>query len=278
MEKRFRISLLLLMLLPMLLTGSVIAEDTGITLKQAVQVAWTINSQSTGTTPGEGTNIVDVAQANTVALNVAEVVIDLDFARIKYQYLAEQQKNLKLEAEKADIDFKMGKIDAKVRDGLKQKVIQNDFDLNFYKMQIDNGEKGFQRLTGTPISANFNYQDSYLIADAGKLSLPPSATQDKDLKALEKQLNDVITAFSNLGALVTAYIDAGEKLTETENDFKTGKVANNELEAAEVDKERARIEALEGKAQYSKLLYEMDCNLQGHISRDVKKLSDPIFQ
>ena len=278
MEKRFTLLLLFLVLLPMLLTGSAIAEDTGATLKQAVQAAWTMNTQSTGLIPGEGTSVLDVSQANTIAANVAEVIIDLDFARQKYQYLAEQQKMLKLKADKADIDFKVGKIDAKTRDGLKQEVTQNDFDLNFYKMQIDNGEKGYLRLTGTPISANFNYQDSYLIADAGKLSLPPSATLDKDPVALEKQLYDVIAAYSKLAASISAYIDAGEKLSKTENDFKTGKAANNEFEAAKVDKEKARIEALEGKAQYSKVLYEMDCSLQGYISRDVKKLSDPIFQ
>lgn len=278
MKKRFTISLLLLLVLPlMLMTGSAIAEDTGTTLKQAVQAAWTLKAQSTDITSEEGTSIVDVSQANTIASSVAEVIIDLDFAYKKYQYLEEQQKILKLKAEKADNDFKVGKIDAKARDGLKQEVIQNDFDLNFYTMQIDNGEKGFLRLTGTPISANFNYEDSYLIADAGKLSLPPSATQDKDPKALEKQLNDVIAAYSKLAALVAVYIDAGEKLSKAENDFKTGKVANNEFEAAKGDKEKARIAALEEKAQYSKLLYEIDCSLQGYISRDVKKQSDPIF-
>ena len=265
MNKRFTVLLLfLLVLLPMILTGSVRAEDTGATLKEAVRVALTLDSQAT--------------PANTVALNVAEVVIDLDFARKKYQSLEDRQKILKLEADQADNDFKMGKIKAKARDALKQEVIQNDFDLNFYKMQIDNGEKGFQRLTGISIPANFAYDGSYLITDASKLTLPPSVTQGKDAKALEKQLNDAIVAFSKLGTLISAYIDAGEKLVEAEDDFKTGKVSNTELEAAKVTKEKARIDALEGKAQYSKLLYEMDCSLQGVISRDVKKLSDPIFQ
>lgn len=265
MEKRFTVlQLFLLILLPMILIGPVLAEDTGATLKEAVRIALTLNSQAT--------------QANTVALNVAEVVIDLDFARENYQFLEERQKILKLEADQADIDFKMGKIKAKIRDGLKQEVIQNDFDLNFYKMQIDNGEKSFQRLTGTSIPANFAYDGSYLITDASKLSLPPSVTQGKDAIALEKQLNDVLVAFSKLGALISAYIEAGEKLAETENGFKTGKVGNKELETAKVDKEKARIDALEGKAQYSKLLYEMDCSLQGAISRDVKKLPDSIFQ
>ena len=279
MEKRFTRALLpLLVLLPMLLTGSALAEDTGATLKQAVQAALTMNSESAGSGAGKGGDSLDVSQANTIASIVAEMIIDLDFAHQKYKYLEGQQKVLKLEADKAENDFKLSKIDAKTRDGLKQEVTQNDFDLNFYKMQIDNGEKNFQRLTGTPISANFDYKDSYLITDASKLSLPPSAIQNKDAKALEKQLNDAIAAYSKLGTLILAYIDAGEKFSKAENDFKTGKVANNEFDAAKVDKDKARIEALEGKAQYSKLLYEMDCSLQGAISRDVKKLSDPIFR
>ncbi|MGI6119641.1 MAG: hypothetical protein ACOYIB_03560 [Desulfosporosinus sp.] len=273
MKKSFITFLLLLVLLLMILACPAIAKDTRVTLKQAIEVALLKNK----THPGDNGNL-DVTQANTVALNLAEVVIDLDFARKKYQSLVEQQKMLQQEVDKAENDFKIGKINAKTLDALKQKVIRNDFDLNLYKMQIDNGEKSFQRITGTPISEDFDYNSSYLIVDASTLSLPPSVTQGKDAVALEKQLNDVIAAYRNLGTLIIAYIDAGEKLTETENEFKTGKVGQEKLEAAIVDKEKAKIDALEGKAYYAKLLYELDCNLQGFISRDVKKISNPIFQ
>jgi hypothetical protein len=243
----------------------------------AVQAALVKNAQVTTATSEDGTVIPDVSRANAIALDLAEVVIDLDFARNKYQFLDERQEVLKLAADQADIDFRMGKIKAKTRDSLKQEVVKNDFDLNLYKMQIDNGEKSFQRLTGATIPANFDFDGSYLIMDAAKLSLPPSVTEDK-AAALEKKLNEAITAYSKLGTLITAYIDAAEKLTETENDFKTGKVGNKELEAVKIEKEKARIDALEGKAAYSKLLYQLDCGLQGYISRDVKKISDPIFQ
>lgn len=281
MGKRFSVILLFLLalLFPVLLTSTAVAEDTGIgTLKQAVQAAWAVNSQSTGATAGEGTAAFDVSQANSIALNVADVVIDLDFAQQKYQYLAARENTLKLAADQADTDFKIGKIDAKTRDALKQQVIQNDFDLNYYQMQIDNNNKEFHKLTGTQISPNFDYAGAYLIADAGKMSLPLSATQGKDSQATEKQLNDVIDAFKKLGDRVAAYIDAGEKLSQTENDFKTGKAGNEDLEVAKAGKEQARIDALEEKAQYSKLLYGLDCSLQGYISRDVKGISDPIFQ
>lgn len=278
MKKRFKVSLLLLLVLFLMsLTGLAIAEDVDGSLKQAVQAAWAMKSQSIAA-PSENGSTIDVSQANTIASSVAEVIIDLDFALKKYQYLQEQQEMLKQKADKADNDFKTGKIDVKTRDSLKQEVTQNDFDINLYKMQIDNAEKSFLRLTGMPISTNFNYAGSYLIADAAKLSLPSSLILDKDPKVLEQQLNDAVAAYGKLADLVSAYIDAGEKLSETENDFKTGKVADSEFEAAKAEKEKARIEALEGKAEYSKLLYELDCSLRGYISRDVKKVSDPIFQ
>lgn len=276
--------LLISVLLLVILTGSAIAGGTEAgntevnTLIKAVQAAWQKNTQLTGTAPEEGTAAPDVSQANAIALDLAEVIIDLDFARNKQQFLEERQKILKTEADQADLDFKMGKIKAKTRDSLKQEVIINDFDLNLCKMQIDNGGKIFQGLTGVPIPTDFDFGGSYLIVDAGKLSLPPSATGDNNAAAYEKQLNEAITAYNKLGSLIAAYIEAAEKLADTENGFKTGKVGNKELEAAKMEKEKAKIDALEGKAAYSKALYQLDCSLQGYISRDVKKISHPIFQ
>ncbi len=278
MEKRIKGLPLLILVLLVTFAGSAIAGGTEVTaLEKAVQAAWLKNAQLTTETLEDGTVIPNVSQANAIALELAEVVIDLDFARNKYQFLEERQKVLKPAAEQADIDFKMGKIKAKTRDSIKQEVVKNDFDLNLYKMQIDNGEKSFQRLTGTTMPANFDSAGSYLIVDAGKLSLPPSVTEDK-AAALEKKLNEAITAYSKLGTLITAYIDAAERLAETENAFKTGKAGNAELEAAKLGKEKTRIDVFEGKAAYSKILYQLDCGLQGYISRDVKKVSNPIFQ
>ncbi|MDQ7096746.1 hypothetical protein REC12_24440 [Desulfosporosinus sp. PR] len=264
MRKKIALFVVLSLILTIIPGGPLIAADSGIgTLNQAVQAAWSVNSQSAA----------DVAQANTTALNVADTVIDLDFAQAKVASLETEEAMLKQQADQADMEFKMGKIDARTLDSWRQEVTQNKFDLNFQQMKVDNGKKEFQKLTGQAIAPDFDYQAAYLITDAGKLSLPPSADQTQ-----EKQLNDAIVAFSNLGNLIADYIKAGDKLNQTENDFKTGKAGQADLESAQADKEKARINALEGKADYSKLLYGLDCSLQGDISRTLKKLPNPIFR
>lgn len=278
MKKNYKKLILMLIVFPMLLTGSVKAESTEPkTLRQAVQAAQT-TIRMTAPLVGQVSSIPDAAQANTSALTVAEVVIDIDIARKKFNYLGEKQEMLKLKVEKASNDFKMGKINAKALDELRQEAIINDFDLNHCKMLIDNGQKEYQRLTGTPISVEFDYEGAYLIVDAGGLTLPPNVAQGKDAKELERQLSDVVASFSSLGSTISAYIDSGEKLAAAENEFKTGKVTNDELEAVKAGMKKARINAFEGKAQYSKLLFRLDCSLHGFISREVKKISDPIFQ
>ena len=269
MKKRIALFIIFCILLTIIPTDPVSAADAGITtLDQAVQAALTMNSQSSSS----------VTQANTLALNVADTVIDLDFNLEKVQALEEKEKLLQQEVNQGDVDFKTGKIDAKTLEGLHQEITQNEFDLNFYHMKVDNSKMEFQKLTGEPVTANFDYRDAYLITDAGKLALPPSAAQSQDATSIEKQLNDVMSAFSNLGTLISAYIKAGENYSQTENDFKTGKASQDDLTAAQIAEEDAKIDALEGKAQYSKLLYGLDCSLQGYISRSVKKISNPIFQ
>jgi len=270
MMKKKLASILIVLLLPVLSAAAGLTEDTGIrTLEQAVKAAEALASQSTGAS--------DVLQVNAVALNVASVVIDLDFAHIKYEYLDARQESLKLKAEKADKDFRVGRIDSKTRDKLKKTVVQNNFDLNYYKLQIENCEKSFKSLTGEAISSDFEYDDAYLITDAGKLKLPASADKDMNGADADKKLNEVLTAYKKLGDLISVYIEAGEKLAGVQKEYKTGKADHETVEAAGEDKEKARIDALEGKAQFSKLLYELDCSLQGYISRDVKKIPNPIF-
>lgn len=273
MVKKFVFITLLALLA--LLPGPGLAEGPGIaTLEQAVSAARAMNFKPE--TSKEGTAI-DAAQTNKIALEVAETVINLDFSIKKLQYLEARKESLRVEAEKADNEFRMGRLDAKTRDELKKAVTQNSFDLNYYKMQAENGRRSFQRLTGAPVSEDFLYSGAYLIADAGKLSLPDQGGLGGDVAQLEKKLGEVVKAYSDLGLQVGTYIDAAEKLAKTEEAFKTGKAKSEEVDAAGSGKYKAMLAALEAKAAYSKLLYELDCSLNGYISREVKKLPNPIF-
>jgi hypothetical protein len=216
-----------------------------------------------------------VFRANEIVFNVASIIIDLDFARKKHLFLQQLQAELAEKAEIAEKDFRIGRIDAKTKDEIKKEMVQNDFDLNFYRMQISNLEKSFQRLTGEQIPEEFDFNGAYLIADAGKIPLPlpvPDQTPVAD-EDIDKKFSDVLSSFSNLGSKIGVYIEAGEELLTVEKDFKTGKVDSAVVKAARDAKEHSYIDALESKAQYSKLLFELDFWLQGHISRDIKKTS-----
>jgi len=216
-----------------------------------------------------------VYRANEIAFDVASVIIDLDFARKKHSFLKLLQSELAEKAEMAEKDFKIGKTDARTKDEIKKKIVQNDFDLNFYGMRISSLEKSFQRLTGEQIPEEFDFNGAYLIADAGKIPFPlpvPDQTPVTD-EDIDKKFSDVLFSFSNLGSKIGAYIEAGEKLLAVERDFKTGKADSAAVKDARDAKEYSYIDALEAKAQYSKLLYELDFWLQGYISRGMKQKS-----
>ncbi|MDD2421589.1 MAG: hypothetical protein PHU78_05575 [Heliobacteriaceae bacterium] len=272
MRKGFDVILLLGFLLTLLPLSTAFAEVTEInTIEQAVRAARAISIQPVSTSPENGMD------TNEAALDVALVVIDLDFLHKKFDYLLAQQEELQNKLATAENDFRMGKIEAETHDALNKAVFQNIFELNNCQMQIENGEKSFQKMTGAVISRDFQYDAAYLIIDAGKLSLPPSVDQSAKAEENRKKFSDVLSAYGRLGTDISAYIEAGEKLLAVQKDFKMGKVDKEILETAGAGKEKARLNALEGKAVYSKLLYELDCSLQGYISRDIKQVADPIF-
>ncbi len=275
------LSLLLFLGFLLLVQGSAaLAENTKITtLGQAVRAAWAISIQPVDAAPEDPASLpgIDVAQANGVALDLALLVIDLDLARQKITYLQAEQQQLQKQLVQAEKEIKMGKTKAETGEALKKALAQNGFDLNYYRMQEENGQKIFAKMTGAAIADGFQYESAYLITDAGKLSLPAWAQQRPDAGELTKKMSAVLLVYGELGAAVSAYIEAGEKLIAAQRDFKMGKVDQEGLETAAAVKEAVRIDALESKAGYAKILYELDCSLQGYISRDIKQVDDPIF-
>jgi len=113
--------------------------------------------------------------------------------------------------------------------------------------------------------------------DAGKIQLPSYSDQSEDSDETEKKFNDVLAAYSKLGKFIASYIKASEDLAQAEDGYKVGKIDFETVEALKEKKEQARIDALEAKAAYSKLLYELDCSLQGYISVKIKNIANPIF-
>lgn len=281
--RRKLIYMLFLVLGSFLLAGTGIAGDTGISdLGQAVKAAQAKLAPKAGTPSEEGKEAVsepllEVSALNAAALETAVLVTDLDYSKKKLRYLEFEQEDLNGKLEKAENDFKMGKVDAKVRDEYKKMLVKNEFDLNYYKMQVENNLKNFSRLTGAVISEAFDFNGAYLIADAGKLTLPELIPAGVEPKDAEKKLGEAVEAYKSLGDLIDIYIKAADKLTEAESDFKKGKAGKEAVDAANAEKEKARINAYEGKLLYSKLLYELDCSLQGYIAREIKKAPEPIF-
>jgi len=286
LSKKILLLLLFICLLPLNIASTGFAEETGIvTLEQAVKAAQELAFRSAGAAGDINSSVnvpgvldtKDILQANTIALNVATTVIDLDFARKKYEYLAAKQELLKIRAAKAENDFKVGMIDANVYEELKMEIAQNSFDLNYYRMQIEYCEKSYKKITGVDISVNFQFNSAYLIVDAGKIQLPSYSDQSEDSDETEKKFNDVLAAYSKLGKFIASYIKASEDLAQAEDGYKVGKIDFETVEALKEKKEQARIDALEAKAAYSKLLYELDCSLQGYISVKIKNIANPIF-
>lgn len=225
----------------------------------------------------KNSSVTDAASVNALVLSVADTVIDLDLYGKQILYLEQQKKLMDKKAEKAATDFKTGKINAAVCDELNKKISKNKFDLNYYKMQADNAKKNYQRLVGTPVPKALNYNDAYLIVDAGALSLPASALKQANAAELEKKLGDAVASYGKLGDFLSAYIDAKEKLNTAKSDFKTGKTDASVVETAAADADNARMDALEGRAEYSRLLYELDSSLQGYLSMKVAKRKESIF-
>lgn len=243
--------------------------------------------EAAATTGGEGEN--DGTQSlppedeyrvelNQVALDVVLVVLDLDCALQKKQYLIKRQEALAENLAQAEKDFKMGKIKAEFRDELKKAGVQIGFELNLAALQVENAEKSFLKLTGQRIGENFQYSAAYLILDGGKLTLPSFVDQRADGEGIRKKFSGVLTAFGELGEGVAAYIKAGEQVARLEQDFKMGKAAPALLQAAREEKERAWMGAFEKKSAYAKALHELDCHLEGYLSREVKKVAEPIFK
>jgi hypothetical protein len=243
----------------------------GVSVKIAAEKA-AVGAGGTGTGQLEALENDYVLQANNIALNVARIIIDLDFSKRKYEFLYARQTELELKEETTDNDFKMGKIDEKARDEVKKAVSKNGLDLNYYNEQVDSGKKSFQVLTGEQIPDDFDFDGAYLIIDAGKLQIQPPVSEDTD-----KLLKEAMEAYNNLAAMISDYIGSAEKLTEADMDYKTGKIQSSELEASKAARDDSRINVLEAKAQYSKLLLQLDCNLKGYISRDLKKLENPLM-
>lgn len=218
------------------------------------------------------------AELNQVALDVALVVLDLDGALQKKQYLIKRQEALAENLAQAEKDFKMGKIKAELRDELKKEGIQIGFDLNLAKLQVENAEKSFMKLTGQGIAEKFQYPAAYLILDGGKLALPSFVDQQADGEEIRKKFSGVLAAFGELGEGIAAYIKAGEQVARLEQDFKMGKADPALLKAAREEKDRAWMGAFERKSAYAKALYELDHYLEGYLSREVKKVAEPIFR
>ena len=217
-------------------------------------------------------------ELNQVALDVVLVVLDLDCALQKKQYLIKRQEALAENLAQAEKDFKMGKIKAELRDELKKAGVQIGFDLNLAQLQVENAEKSFVKLTGQGIAENFQYPAAYLILDGGKLALPSFVDQQADGEEIRKKFSGVLAAFGELGEGIAAYIKAGEQVARLEQDFKMGKAEPALLKAAREEKERAWMGAFEKKSIYAKALYELDCHLEGYLSREVKKVAEPIFR
>ncbi|SHN76114.1 hypothetical protein [Desulfitobacterium chlororespirans] len=218
------------------------------------------------------------AELNQVALDVALVVLDLDGALQKKQYLIKRQEALAENLAQAEKDFKMGKIKAELRDELKKEGVQIGFDLNLAKLQVETAEKSFMKLTGQGIAEKFQYPAAYLILDGGKLALPSFVDQQADGEEIRKKFSGVLAAFGELGEGIAAYIKAGEQVARLEQDFKMGKAEPALLKAAREEKDRAWMGAFEKKSTYAKALYELDCHLEGYLSREVKKVAEPIFR
>ena len=253
----------------------------------AIGTATTGGAASLGASVGSGalgtdasawlTVTLTVAEKNAAALEVALAVIDLDTAMQRKTYLEGKLARFTVKAEKAEIAFKTGRIKAKDRDAAAKVVAQAEVDLGLCRLQVENGGKTLLRLTGLPVSKDFAFGRAYLLLDGSRLILPAWAAESDRASELEKLLADALTAFGELGIRIGAYVEASSLLTQTEVDFKTGKADASALSAAVAAKDEARMQALEGKQMYSACLWRLDAGLGGHLSRELKKRSSPIF-
>lgn len=213
-----------------------------------------------------------IADVNQKSLSVAKDLIDLDIANIKYQYLLNKKIILASQLKSIQAAFQTGKAQSADVTKIQKEVNQNSFDINSYKMLIANAKKVFTDLTGKQLAPKFDFGSCYYILDVAKIPSPlPSVTQNTQGSSPSQILNDVIKNYRKLGDGIGGYISARETLEGKKNDMKTGKATQAVVNNAANAKDDARIEALESKADYSESLYELDCSLQGYLSKTVKK-------
>jgi outer membrane protein TolC len=214
-----------------------------------------------------------INNVNQKALTVAIDLIDLDYSKTKYNYLLKQKTALAAELKKIQTEFQIGAAQSSDVDNIQKEVNRNSLDLTTYQMLIKTNQQVYTALTGYSIPSDFDFSSCYFIMDVAKIPSPlPNVTATD--AGVSAQLNDAIEKYGKLGDAIGTYIQDSETLTDTQNNFKIGAVDQTAVDTATDAANSAEIEALECKADYSKALYNLDCSLDGYLSKNIKKPTD----
>jgi len=278
---------LLLMGLAFLPVSAATADEEPVTdLNKAVKAAWAADKELSAMLSQIWTDSGDVAKlktdyvakANEKALGVASTLINLDFSLSKRQYHMAKKEMLQAKLDDALRDFKIGKKTEKEVELIRQQFLENEVSIDNYNMQLKNGEKAYESLVGRKIDLKeFDFLSAYFIMDAALIPVTlPDGSPVTGTKA-EQKIKGAPESYSNLVKQLNTYIQTGRAYVQAGKDYKTGKISRDEHDQAWENKEQARINALQAKAEYSKMLYTLDCDLQGYLARELKKLKTPIF-
>lgn len=297
--KKFLVAVMVAMVLMVIETKTVPAQDSGATnLINAVAAARATDSslvkeqaqlsvekpvdKNGNTVTHEQLKADYITDTNQKALSVAVDLIDLDFSNNKSQYLLTKQAVLIAKLQQAQAALQTGNVLVSDVSNIQMQVNQNASDLKTYQLLVNNDKQIYETLTGQKLTDNFDFSSCYFIIDAAKLPSPLPNVDDSSTKTpllidsteMPSLMNDAVNKFSKLGDSIGTYIQASKALSDAQTSFSTGKVDQGTVTTASDASDDARIASMEAKANYSKSLYTLDCSLQGYLSTYIKKPTD----
>ncbi len=213
-------------------------------------------------------------------VQLAEKLTEHDLLLNKVKLAASRYSEVKDEAERLAEQYRTGGCDKASADEAEKQRSEKYYELQSLLFDVSALQTEISTATGEKLTADFDSSQAYLLTDIlqisaeelsgftfGTICAADGAEISTEAADVTAQYNAAVQGYYSLGEKLRAYVSAAEEYKKAQSGFKLGSVDKAQLDSKQSEFEDARLDALEGKAEYSALLLSLDSASGGILTR-----------
>lgn len=213
---------------------------------------------------------------------LAVKLIDYDVMLNKMQLSYTRYSKLKIAAEDYASKYLVGECSKQDADNAEKLRSEKYYELEGLLFDISSLKKEIEAITGSKLTSDYDFSSVYFITDALKLSADEisdwgttgticavaNAQVKSETTDIAKQYLAAVKAYYSLGEVLRKYVDAAQAYNKAVEEFRLGTLSDVQLEALRTVFEDSKLDAINTKAAYAKLLLELDKQSGGALTKN----------